>query len=72
MKELLTLLDNHENLIVRFRKEFSGKYIAITFSEDSDQDGYRNLSQLITREEFEAFFDVILHKMEDQFYEETE
>lgn len=32
----------------------------------------KTLSQLITREDFEAFFDVILHNMEDKFYEETE
>lgn len=68
LKELIELIEGHPELSVTFRKEIYGDSISIKFSEVIDQN-CRNLSQIVDRGELEEFFDIILHNMEDKFYD---
>lgn len=67
LKELIDLIERHPELSVTFRKEDYWDYISIKFSEVIAQN-CRNLSRIIDKDDLEAFFDVVLHNMEDEFY----
>lgn len=67
LKELIELVERHPELSVTFRKEIYRDSISIKFSEVIDRN-CRNLSRIIDRDDLEEFFDVILHNMEDEFY----